>query len=108
MDLYANPKNHTEPLHCTPLDSCYAYKWHDCQLCWAKPPWSHVKKMVTKAVLDRAQIVVICPDWGQSGEMFGFRHAPRPPASPVGPDPRLWGHILLFVLPPPISLCRLL
>ena len=26
--LYANPKNHTEPLYCTPLNSCYAYNWH--------------------------------------------------------------------------------
>ena len=25
MDLYANPKNHTERLYCTPLNSCYAY-----------------------------------------------------------------------------------
>ena len=24
VDLYANPKNHTEPLYCTPLNSCYA------------------------------------------------------------------------------------
>ena len=24
VDLYANPKNHTEPLYCTPLISCYA------------------------------------------------------------------------------------
>ena len=40
--------------------------------------------------------------------VFGFRHALRPPAPPVGPDPRLWGHILLFVLTPVIPLCRLL
>ena len=40
--------------------------------------------------------------------LFGFRHALRPPAPPVGPDPRLWGHILLFVLTPVIPLCRLL
>ena len=36
--------------------------------------------------------------------MFGFHHALRPPARPVGPDPRLWGHILFFVLTPS-SLC---
>ena len=58
VDLYANPKNHTEPLYCTPLNSCYAYRWHDFQLCWANPPWSHLGRMVTKAVLDRAQVVV--------------------------------------------------
>ena len=29
--------------------------------------------MVTKAVLDRAQIVVICPDWGQTGEAATWR-----------------------------------
>ena len=39
---------------------------------------------------------------------FGFRPALRPPAPPVGPDPWLWGHILLFVLTPVIPLCRLL
>ena len=73
VDLYAKPKNHTEPLYCTPLNSCYAYNWHDFQLCWANPPWSHLEKMVTKAVLDRAQVVVICPDWGQTGEAAAWR-----------------------------------
>ena len=63
VDLYANPKNHTEPLYCTPLNSCSAYNWHDFQLCWPNPPWSHVEKTVTKAVLDEAQVVVSCPDW---------------------------------------------
>ena len=52
MDLYANPENNTEPLYCTPLNSCYAYNWHDFQLCWANPPWPHLERMVTKAVLD--------------------------------------------------------
>ena len=73
VNLYANPKNHTEPLYCTPLNSCYAYNWHDFQLSWANPPWSHLEKMVTKAVLDRAQVVVICPDWGQTGEAAAWR-----------------------------------
>ena len=73
VDLYANAKNHTEPLYCTPLNSCYAYNWHDFQLCWANPAWSHLEKMVTKAVLDRAQVVVICPDWGQTGEPAAWR-----------------------------------
>ena len=67
VDLYANPKNHTERLYCTPLNSCYAYNWHDFKLCCANPPWSHLERMVTTAVLDRAQVVVICPDWGQTG-----------------------------------------
>ena len=73
VDLYADPKKYTEPLYCTPLKSCYAYNWHDFQLCWAKPPWSHLEKMVTKAVLDRAQVVVICPDCGQTGEAAAWR-----------------------------------
>ena len=73
VDLYASPKNHTEPLYCTPQDSCYAYNWHDFQLCWANPPWSHLQKMVTKAVLHRAQVVVICPDWDQTGEDAAWR-----------------------------------
>ena len=73
VDLYANPKNHTEPLYCTPLNSCYAYNWHDFQLCWANPPWSHLEKMVTKAVLDRAHVLVICPVWGQTGEAAAWR-----------------------------------
>ena len=64
VDLCANPENHTEPLYCSPLNSCYAYNQHDCQLCWANPPWSHLEKMVIKAVLDRPQAVGICPDWG--------------------------------------------
>ena len=73
VDLYANPKNHTEPLYCSLLNSCYAWNWHDFQLCWANPPWSHLQKMVTKAVLDRAQVVVICPDWGRTGEAAAWR-----------------------------------
>ena len=73
VDLYGNPKNHTEPLYCTPLNSRYAYNWHNFQLCWANPPWSHLEKMDTKAVLDRAQVVVICPDWGQTREAAAWR-----------------------------------
>ena len=73
VDLYANPKNYTEPLYCTLLNSCYAYNWHDFHLCWANPPWSHLEKMVTKAFLDRAQVLVICPDWGQTGEAAAWR-----------------------------------
>ena len=73
VDLYADPKNHTEPLYCTPLNSYYAYNWHDFQLCWANPRWSHLEKMVTKAVLDRAQVVVFCPDLGQGGEAVAWR-----------------------------------
>ena len=73
VDLYANLKNHTEPLYCSPLNSCYAYNWHDLQLCCANPPWSHLENMVTKAVLDRAQVVVFCPDWGQTGEAAAWR-----------------------------------
>ena len=73
VDLYDNPKNNTEPLYCTPLNSCYAYNWHDFQLCLANPPWSPLEKMVTKALLGRAQIVVICPDWGETGEAAAWR-----------------------------------
>ena len=73
VDLNANPGNRTEPLHFTPLNSCYAYNWHDFQLCWPNPPWSHLEKMVTKGVLNRAQVVVICPDWGQAGEAAAWR-----------------------------------
>ena len=42
VDLYANPKNHTEPSYCTPDNSWYAYNWHDFELCWSNPPWSHL------------------------------------------------------------------
>ena len=73
VDLYANPKNLTEPLYCPPPNSCCAYNWHDLQLCWANPPWSDLQKMVTKAVLDRAEVVVICPNWGQTGEAASWR-----------------------------------
>ena len=44
---------------------------------------------------------------GSGGVVFGFRHALRPPVPPVGPDPRLWGHIVLLVLTPVIPSCRL-
>ena len=72
-DLYANPKNHTEPFYCTPLNSCNAYNWHHFPSCWANPPWSHLEKMVTEAVLGRAQVVVICPDWAETGEAAAWR-----------------------------------
>ena len=39
--------------------------------------------------------------------VFGFRHALRPAVPSVGPDPRLWGHIVLLVLTPVLPLCRL-
>ena len=86
MDLYANPRNHTEPLYYTPLNSCYAYNCHNVQLCWANPPSSHLEKMVTKAVLDRAQVVVICPDWGQTGEAAAWRPIPKHSRRLFGPN----------------------
>ena len=52
VDLYTNPQNHTERFYCTLLNSCYAYNWQDVQLSCVNPPWSHLEKMVTKAVLD--------------------------------------------------------
>ena len=73
VDLYANAKNHSEPLHSTPLNSCYAYNCNDFQFCCANPPWWHLEKMVTKAVLDRAQVMVICADWCQTGEAAAWR-----------------------------------
>ena len=73
VDLYASPKNHTERLYCTPLNSCYAYNWHDFQLCWANPPWLHLENKVTKAVLNRAQVAVICRDWGEPEEAAAWR-----------------------------------
>ena len=73
VDLYAQPKDHTEPSYCTPLNSRYAYNWHNFQLCRANPPWSHLEKMITKAVLDRAQVVLTCPDWGRTGEAAAWR-----------------------------------
>ena len=73
VDLWANPKNLTEPLYCTPLNSCFAHHLHDFQLCWANPPWSHLEKKVTKAVLNRAQVVVISPDWGQTREAAAWQ-----------------------------------
>ena len=73
VDLYANPKNHTETLYCTPLNSCYGYNWATLGLCWANPPWSHLKKMVTKCVLDGAKMLVITPDRGVVGEAREWR-----------------------------------
>ena len=68
VDLYTNPTNNTKALFCAPLNSCDAYDWSRLGLCWAIPPWSHIVKMLTKAVLDRAKVVVLTPDWGQTGE----------------------------------------
>ena len=68
VDLYASPRNNTEALYCGPLISCYGYDWSRLVLCWASPRWSHILKMLTKAVLGRAKVVVITPDWGHTGE----------------------------------------
>ena len=56
-----------------PSNSCYAWNWHDFQLCRANPRWSLLEKMVTKVALHRAPVVVICPDWSQTGEAAAWR-----------------------------------
>ena len=73
VDLNGNPRNNTEAFYCTPLNSCYGYDWSRIGLCLATPPWSHILKMLTKVVLDRAKLVVITPDWGQTGEAAKWR-----------------------------------
>ena len=60
-------------MYCTPLNSCYGYDWSRLRLCWVNPPWSCILKMPTKAVLDRATVVVITPDCGQTGEAARWR-----------------------------------
>ena len=73
VDLYANWRNNTEAFHCIPLNSCCGYDWSRLGLCWANPPWSYILKILNKAVLDRAKVVVITPDWGQTGEAAKWR-----------------------------------
>ena len=73
VDLYANWRNNTEALYCIPLNSCCGYDWSRLGLCWANPPWSYILKILTKAVLDRAKVVVITPDQGQTGEAAKWR-----------------------------------
>ena len=68
MDLYAKSRNNTEALYCTILNSCYGYDSSGLRLCWVNPPWSRSLKMLTTAALDRAKVVVMAPDWGQTGE----------------------------------------
>ena len=113
VDLYVNPKNHTETLYCTPLNSCYGYNWGRMGLCWANPPWSHILKMLTKCILDRARLVVVTPDWGTTGEAATWRpllnrltriRVPLPDAPLYVPDdsstplpaPR-WGSIASYI-----------
>ena len=60
-------RNNTEALYCTPLNFSYGYHWSWLGFCWANPPWSHILKMLTKAVLDRAKVDVIIADLGQPG-----------------------------------------
>ena len=40
---------------------------------WANPPWSHFYKCLSKAVLDRAKVCLVTPDWGPVGESHGWR-----------------------------------
>ena len=68
VDLYAKLRNNTEALYCTPLNSCYGYHRSGLGLCWVRPPWPGILKMLTKAALDRAKMVVMAPDLGQTGE----------------------------------------
>ena len=68
VDLYANPINNTEALCCASLNS-----WFCLGHCWANPPWCHILKMLTKAVLDGAKLAVITPESGQTGEAAKWR-----------------------------------
>ena len=63
-----------EPWGASPRPSAPTLPWHNFQVCCATPPWSHLEKMVTKAVLDRAQAVVICPDGAKPGKLLHGDH----------------------------------
>jgi len=68
MDLFANLSNATLPLFCLRQNSAFFYDWSllsaDGQKgLWAKPPWSQLLRVVTKACLNPCKIVLATPLW---------------------------------------------
>ena len=87
--------------------------WSGLGLCWVNPPGSRILKMLTKAAPDRAKVVVMAPDWGQTGEGAKWQplfdkltkvNVPPPDVPLYGPDgaktplpARSWGSTASYI-----------
>ena len=74
VDLYANNKNHTEPLYCTPLNSCYAYNWQDFQLCRANPRGHTSRRWLPRLCLTERKFWLFVPIGAKPGKLLHGDH----------------------------------
>lgn len=70
IDLFASRLNHKVPKYISwgPNPNCYdvdalSTGWGDLGLCYAFPPFSIIGKVLSKALVDKAELLLVVPEW---------------------------------------------
>ena len=78
INLFATKNNAHEALFCTKNNSAWKYNWRNLmqepnEFLWANPPFSKLTRALTKVAMDKCRIIMVTPDWGNSGQNGQWR-----------------------------------
>ena len=78
VDLFASRENNQEALFCSKSNSAWSYDWgklhkSDKDYLWANPPFSKLLLAITKVCVDQARVILVTPDWGDTGDVGRWR-----------------------------------
>ena len=69
VELFASKEQHMMQLYCSRyLNNAYRFFWRSMGLCYAKPPFSQLAKVLTQIALEGARVVLCTPTWGTTGK----------------------------------------
>ena len=74
VELFASKEQHMMQLYCSQyLTNAYRFNWKSMGLCYAKPPFCQLAKVLREIALEGATVVLCTPDWGSTGEHAYWR-----------------------------------
>ena len=78
IDLFANDQNAQDFLYCKKGNCAWSYDWSKLlnkkdEFLWANPPFSKLLRTLTKVAMEKTRMVIITPDWGNSGQNAQWR-----------------------------------
>ena len=78
IDLFASHDNKQEKLYCTKTNSAWSYDWGKLtskvdEYLWANHPFTKLLLVLTKVAIDEARLVLVTPDWGDTGDVGKWR-----------------------------------
>ena len=76
IDAFADPNHHCFQRWWGPggeKEDAFAQSW-DKELRWCNPPFSCLDRVVVKAIAERANIVLVCPDWQRQAWWWAIKN----------------------------------